>query len=556
MWKENYELWKNANLPTDLQNELLNLTDDQIKDAFYQDISFGTAGLRGVMGVGTNRINEIIIKKITKGFGNYLINNNLNNGVAIAYDNRINSKEYALIAAKVLAAINIKTYIYPELRPTPMLSFAVRHFKASGGIMITASHNPKEYNGFKVYNKDGGQVSLEDSEKIINEIDQIENIFNIDELENNLINWIDLEKIDELYLNKVKEISINQFKDKATILFSPLHGTASTVVPKLMLSQNYNFYDFKPHMTNDGNFSNVKSANPEDHIAYEDMIPYAKEIKADIIALTDPDADRLGVAVKDSSKNYTVLNGNQIAVIILYYLLTQKVKNNIDITNGYVFTSNVTTDLIVKIAKDYNLNVITTLSGFKFIAEQINNIPLNHQYIYGCEESNGNIISPFVRDKDAIQAVYMFAEIASYLKSINLNFIDYLEEIYNKYGYYLEITKSYTFKGIKGKNDMNSIITNLRKNGLEIQNTKLLTIEDNLKKSIFNFKTKTVTESNLPQADVLKYRYVNDSWIIVRPSGTEPKLKIYFSVKSNSYLKAKEQLNYLVQYINDKLNLK
>ncbi|HHX78801.1 MAG TPA: phospho-sugar mutase [Acholeplasmataceae bacterium] len=554
MWNKNYEIWKNAQLPKNLHNELENLEDEEIKDAFYQDISFGTAGLRGIMGVGTNRINEIIIKKITKGFGNYLINNNLTGGVAIAYDNRINSKEFAFIAARVLAALNIKTYIYPELRPTPMLSFAVRHFKTSGGIMITASHNPKEYNGYKVYNKHGGQVGLEDSEKIIKEISLIDDIFNIDEIDNDLINLIDLEEIDTIYLNKVKGITINNFKSKATILFSPLHGTAGTVVPKLMKEDNYDFHAYEPHMIFDGNFPNIKSANPEEKIAYDDLIAYAKEINADIITLTDPDADRLGVAVK-SNDSYEILNGNQTAVIILYYLLTQKVKNNIDIENGYVFTSNVTSDLIIDIAKDYNLNVVVTLSGFKFIAEAITEIPNNYPYIYGCEESNGNIISDFVRDKDAVQAVYMFAEIASFLKNNNLNFIDYLEEIYSKYGYYLELTKSYTFKGIKGKHAMNSILMNLRKNALEIPFANLIDIEDNLKQSIYDLKTKSIKASSLPKADVLKYRYDDNSWIIVRPSGTEPKLKIYFSVKGNSLNDSRVKLYRIIKFIDNKLSL-
>lgn len=554
MWKDKLEVWKNAELPKHLKDELNNLSTSELKDAFYQDISFGTAGLRGLMGVGTNRINEIVVRKITKGFGNYLLKNSLNDGVAIAYDNRINSKEFAYTAAKVLAAMNIKSYIYPELRPTPMLSFAVRHFKTSGGIMITASHNPKEYNGYKVYNNEGGQVATLDSEKIIAEINLIDDMFNIEEIDNELINWIDLATIDKIYLDLVKEIKINDFKDKATILFSPLHGTASTVIPRLLKEDNYNYYSFEPHMVNDGNFPNTKSANPEEFIAYEDLIPYAKEINADIIALTDPDADRLGVAVRDND-TYKVLNGDQTAAVILYYLLTEKVKNNIDITNGYVFTSNVTTDLIIEIAKAFNLNVVVTLSGFKFIAEAITKIPEDSKYIYGCEESNGNIISNFVRDKDAVQAVYMFAEIASYLKNKDSNFIEYLNEIYEKYGYYLEKTNSYTFKGITGKNEMNSLLTNLRKNALEIPGLKLIEIEDNLKETVYNFKNKTANDSKLPKADVIKFTYDDGSWVIVRPSGTEPKLKVYFSVKGNSNEDALNQLNYLIDNVNKVLKI-
>lgn len=555
MWKENYDTWKNANLPNSLKNELNNLNESEIKDAFYENISFGTAGLRGLMGVGTNRINEIVIKKITKGLGNYLLKNNLLNGVAIAYDNRINSKEFAYLSARVLASLGIKTYLYPELRPTPMLSFAVRHFNASGGIMITASHNPKEYNGYKVYNKHGGQVGLIDSEMIIKEIALIEDIFNIDEVDNELINIIDLDEMDKIYLDEVKKIMINNYNEKAIILFSPLHGTAGPVIPTLLEKAGYKTYSYKPHMINDGTFPNTKSANPEEHIAYSELIPYANEINADIIALTDPDADRLGVAVRDNSNEFRVLTGNQLAVVILYYLVTQKTVNNISIENGYVFTSNVTTDLIKVIADAYNLKTVVTLSGFKFIAEAINEIPEGGKYIYGCEESNGNIIAPFVRDKDAVQAVYMFAEIASFLKSINSNFVLYLDEIYEKFGFYLEKTNSYAFQGIEGRDKMNTILTNLREKGLTLSNSKLVEVEDNLLGTIKNFETNEVIDSLLPKSNVLKYTYDDNSWVIVRPSGTEPKLKVYFSIKGNSNEEAISLLESRINEVNKILNL-
>src|SRR5690554_5620985 len=428
MFLENLKKWQNANLKANLRTELNNLDEQQLKEAFYKDIDFGTAGLRGLMGVGTNRINEYVVKRSTKGFANYLNKNFKNPSVAISYDNRINSKEFAFSAAKVLAANNIKVYITPELRPTPFLSFLIRHFNASGGIMITASHNPKEYNGYKVYEPYGGQLNLANSEAVIKEISLIDDLFSIEEVDNKLIEWVNLEALDEIYLNKVKSIKLRNYEVKSTILYSPLHGTGATLMPKLFEGLNYNFYTFKPHMTPDGNFTNTKSANPEERVAYLEAISYAKEINADIIVLTDPDADRIGVAIKDAG-DYKVINGNQIASLTLAYILEQTKK----VKNDYVFMSNVTSSLVETLAKANNLNVVKTLPGFKFIAEEINKLTESDTYVFGCEESNGNIISPFVRDKDAIQATLMFAEMASFAKSQNITLLDYLNTLYETY---------------------------------------------------------------------------------------------------------------------------
>lgn len=542
---KNYELWKNAKLPNHLKTELHSLNEEQIYDAFYQDLSFGTAGLRGLIGVGTNRINEIVVRKITLGYANYLNKNYENPSIAIAYDNRLYSKEFAFTAAKVLAANNIKSFIFPELRPTPMLSYLTRYYNTSGGIMITASHNPKEYNGYKVYENYGGQLNLENSEKVIKEIDLIEDIFNIEEIDNDLINWVDLKEFDELYLNEVKKIVLNDFKDKATILYSPLHGTGGTVIPKLLTDLNYNYYSFEPHLIPDSNFSNTKSANPEEEIAYQDPIVYAKEINADIIVLTDPDADRIGVAVKDDSNEYVVLTGNQVAAITLYYIL----ENRKDVKNGYVFMSTVTTDLIEVMAKDYNLNVVKTLPGFKFIAEQIDLMPEDATYIFGCEESNGSIINEFVRDKDAVQGTLMLAEIASYTKSQNKTILDYFDEVYQKYNYYMEKTISYTFSGSQGKTKMDNLMTHLRNNKISFDDSKLVLIEDNLTRKIFNLETNEETNSLLPKSNVLKFLFDDNSWVMARPSGTEPKLKIYYSVDNKDKNLAENKLNLLINTV-------
>lgn len=547
---KNYEIWKNANLPENLKNELNSLTQDEIFDAFYKELSFGTAGLRGLIGVGTNRINEVVVKKITKGYANYLNKNFKNPSIAISYDNRLFSKEFAYTAAKVLAANNIKTYIFNELRPTPMLSFLTRYYNCSGGIMITASHNPKEYNGYKLYESYGGQLNLENSEKVSQEITKINDIFNIEEAENHLINWVDVDEFDNIYLKEVKAISLNDFEDKATILYSPLHGTGGKVISKMFNTLGYNYYSYEPHMNPDPYFSNTKSANPEEIVAYNDPITYAKEINADIIILTDPDADRIGVAVKNDKNEYEVLNGNQVAVVTLKYILD----NLVDIKNGYVFMSNVTTDLVKVIAESYNLKVVETLPGFKNIAEQIDLMPKGSTYVFGCEESNGSIVKEFVRDKDAVQGALMLAELASYTKQNGLTILDYLEDIYKEYNYFIEKTISYDFKGAEGQQKMNEVMDYLRNNKINFNNIELLAFEDYYNKTIIDFKNNKKSETKLPKSNILKFNFKNNIWIIARPSGTEPKLKIYYSVNNPKKDVAKEVFNILVNNFEQILN--
>lgn len=546
MYKENLKEWKNANLPNDLKLELESLNEHELQDAFYRNLNFGTGGLRGIMGVGTNRINEFTIKKSTQGYANYLNSKFKNPSVAISYDNRNQSDKFALIAAKVLAANNIKVYITPKLRPTPFLSYLIRYFNTNGGIMITASHNPKEYNGYKVYEPYGGQLNLESSEKVIAEINKITNIFNIKEIENELINWVNLEKMDEIYLNEVKKISFNTFNNPATVIYSPLHGTGGTLIPKLLKSLNYNYYSYEPHMVNDGNFPNTKSANPEDKVAYIDAIEFAKKVDGDIIILTDPDADRIGAAVKHNN-DYIILNGNQLAIVTLSYLLD----NLKDIKNGHVFMSNVTSSLIETLAIDYNLKVVKTLPGFKFIAEEMTKLTKDETYVFGCEESNGNIISPIVYDKDAVQATLMLAELASFVKANNLSLVDYLNNIYKKYGYYYEETLSFEFKGLEGTKQMENLMTYLRENKVIVPNNDILVFTDVLNKKIYNLKDNTTIVSTLEPQNILRFEYTDESWLMARPSGTEPKLKVYFSVKGNSLEDSKQKIKKLQNIIND-----
>ncbi len=520
-----YEEWLNE--PSILKSEketLLNLNDSEKEEAFFDDVSFGTGGIRGILGLGTNRINVYIIRKVTLGLANYLIKNNKLNGVAISYDNRYNSYMFAFESAKVLAAKGIKSYLFNELRPTPMLSYAVRHYKASAGIMITASHNPKNYNGYKVYNETGAQLNVMEANLVINEIENIKSPFNIKTLKNDLILNID-ESFDDLYLKEVESISLLNEPKVIKIVYSPLHGTGGTVIPKLLKKNNYDVNPLLSQMIADPSFSNTKSSNPEDQSAYEKSISYAKEIDADIIFLTDPDADRLGVCLKHNGE-YITITGNQTASLMLYYILSVKKQ-----PKGFVYTTIVTTNLLKDIANSYNQKIGETLTGFKFIGEQADLIEGKDNYIFGCEESYGSLVKDFVRDKDAVQAVYLLSEMANYLKLQNKTLIDYLNEVYDKYGYYADKTTSFNFEGISGLNKIKDIMNYFRNNEINFKHFKLINKIDYINgyENPYNI--------TLPPSDVIKYES-EDGFIILRPSGTEPKLKIYYLHKAQSLSEA------------------
>ena len=538
-YKENYNLWKNyKDLDQSLKQELDTLDEKQIEEAFYQDLTFGTGGLRGIMGVGTNRVNIYTIRKATLGFARYLLKHNLTDGVAISYDNRKDSKKFAKEAAKVLAANGIKSYLFNALRPTPMLSFAVRYFKASGGIMITASHNPKQYNGYKAYDQTGAQVNPKTADLIIEEINNIKNPFDIDTVENDLIHSVD-ETFDDIYLNAIKDIKINDEIKKVKIVYSPLHGTGGPIIPQFLMDQGYEVHPYTPQMIVDPNFSNTKSSNPEDHEAYEQTIAFAKDIDADIVMVTDPDADRLGIAVKHEG-TYELITGNQTASVELYYLLTQRKKYNLLPPNGHVYTTNVTTKLIEVIARSFELDVITTLTGFKFIGEKAEMYQETNPYIFGCEESYGSLISDVVRDKDAVQAVYMLAEIANHLKLQGKTIMDYLNEIYDTYGAYYEYTHSISLKGIEGSKKIQEIMSFFRENPPRLDDKHLLGYDD-VQKSI-RVEDGIKSHLDLPKSNVLKYIFEDDTWIVFRPSGTEPKIKIYYGTKQKTLEEAKAYL--------------
>ncbi len=545
-YKENYNLWKNnKDLDKTLKDELNSLNEKQIEDAFYKDLSFGTGGLRGIMGVGTNRVNIYTIRKATLGFANYLIKNNLNDGVAISYDNRKDSKRFAKEAAMVLAAKHIKSFLFNNLRPTPMLSFAVRHFNASGGIMLTASHNPKEYNGYKAYDQTGSQVNIENANAIIDEINAIDQPFNIEAVDNEYISYID-ETFDDIYLDAIKHISINDEQKRVKIVYSPLHGAGGPIVPQFLTDEGYDIYPYQPQMIADPNFTDTKSSNPEDADAYINSIKYAKEIDADIVMVTDPDGDRLGIAVKHNV-DYELLTGNQTASIELFYILENRKKFNLLPPNGHVYTTNVTTKLIEVIARDFELDVITTLTGFKFIGEKAEIYKETNPYIFGCEESYGSLISDVVRDKDAVQAVYLLAEIANHLKLKGLTIVDYLNSIYQKYGAFYEYTHSIMLKGIEGSKQIDLIMSHFRDNPPKLEGKFLIGYDDILKGIRVEDGIKSKIE--LPKSDVLKYIFEDDTWIVFRPSGTEPKIKIYYGTKQNTLSEAKSYLQEINQSI-------
>lgn len=529
-YQDNYKIWLNESALSEEEKQILLSMDEKEKEeSFYQELSFGTGGIRGILGLGPNRINKYTIQRVTLGFANYLKSEHKLNGVAISYDNRYGSYEFAYEAAKVLAFNGIKSYIYKALRPTPMLSYLVRHFKTSAGIMLTASHNPKEYNGFKAYNDTGAQLSTDESNKVIEEISKIASPFHIGTLDNDLIHWIG-DEIDDIYLNEVEKIAVRHDEKDLKIVYSPLHGTGGTVIPKLLDKTGYTVYSEPNQMKVDPEFSHTKSSNPEDHIAYEKTIELARKKDADVIFVTDPDADRLGVAYK-LNDDYHILNGNQTASMMLYYILSEKKQ-----PSGIVYTTVVSSHLLKDIARKYNQKVGETLTGFKFIGEQAEKNQGKLPYIFGCEESYGSLVSDFVRDKDAVQAVYLLAEILNTLKSRNLTVKDYLDEIYHIFGYYLEDTINLTLKGIEGSKRIIQITDYVRLHGIKIDGFEVK------KKIDFSKGMVHPHDIVLPPSNVLKFES-DQGFIIFRPSGTEPKLKIYISVKTTSHAASKQKIS-------------
>ena len=550
-YQENYQKWLDfADLPDYLRQDLENMDEKTKEDAFYTNLEFGTAGMRGLIGAGTNRINIYVVRQATEGLARLIESkggNEKERGVAIAYDSRHFSPEFAFESAAVLAKHGIKSYVFESLRPTPELSFAVRHLNCFAGIMITASHNPAPFNGYKVYGEDGGQMPPHDADALTTYIRAIENPFAVEvadveaEKASGLIEVIG-EAVDAEYLKEVKDVNINptlieEFGKDMKIVYTPLHGTGEMLARRALAQAGFDSVQVvEAQATPDPDFSTVKSPNPESQAAFALAEELGRQVGADVLVATDPDADRVGVEVLQKDGSYLNLSGNQIGAIMAKYILEAHKNAGTLPENAALCKSIVSTDLVTKIAESYGATMFNVLTGFKFIAEKIQEFEEkhNHTYMMGFEESFGYLIKPFVRDKDAIQAVLVVAELAAYYRSRGLTLADGIEEIYKEYGYYAEKTISVTLSGVDGAEQIKEIMAKFRNNAPKEWNATAITVVEDFKAQTATAADGTVTNLTTPPSDVLKYTLADGSWIAVRPSGTEPKIKFYIAVVGES----------------------
>ena len=550
-YQENYQKWLDfAELPDYLRQDLENMDEKTKEDAFYTNLEFGTAGMRGLIGAGTNRINIYVVRQATEGLARLIESkggNEKERGVAIAYDSRHFSPEFAFESAAVLAKYGIKSYVFESLRPTPELSFAVRHLNCFAGIMITASHNPAPFNGYKVYGEDGGQMPPHDADALTTYIRAIDNPFAVEvadveaEKASGLIEIIG-EAVDTEYLKEVKDVNINpalieEFGKDMKIVYTPLHGTGEMLARRALAQAGFDSVQVvEAQATADPDFSTVKSPNPESQAAFALAEELGRQVGADVLVATDPDADRVGVEVLQKDGSYLNLSGNQIGAIMAKYILEAHKNAGTLPENAALCKSIVSTDLVTKIAESYGATMFNVLTGFKFIAEKIQEFEEkhNHTYMMGFEESFGYLIKPFVRDKDAIQAVLVVAELAAYYRSRGLTLADGIEEIYKEYGYYAEKTISVTLSGVDGAEQIKAIMAKFRNNAPKEWNATAITVVEDFKAQTSTAADGTVTALTTPPSDVLKYTLADGSWIAVRPSGTEPKIKFYIAVVGES----------------------
>ena len=550
-YQENFQKWADfADLPDYLRRDLESMDEKTKEDALYTNLEFGTAGMRGLIGAGTNRINIYVVRQATEGLARLIESkggNEKERGVAIAYDSRHFSPEFAFESAAVLAKHGIKSYVFESLRPTPELSFAVRHLNCFAGIMITASHNPAPFNGYKVYGEDGGQMPPHDADALTTYIRAIDNPFAVEvadveaEKASGLIEVIG-EAIDAEYLKEVKDVNINpalieEFGKDMKIVYTPLHGTGEMLARRALAQAGFDSVQVvEAQATPDPDFSTVKSPNPESQAAFALAEELGRQVGADVLVATDPDADRVGVEVLQKDGSYLNLSGNQIGAIMAKYILEAHKNAGTLPENAALCKSIVSTDLVTKIAESYGATMFNVLTGFKFIAEKIQEFEEkhNHTYMMGFEESFGYLIKPFVRDKDAIQAVLVVAELAAYYRSRGLTLADGIEEIYKEYGYYAEKTISVTLSGVDGAEQIKAIMAKFRENGPKEWNATEITVVEDFKAQTSTAADGTVTALTTPPSDVLKYTLADGSWIAVRPSGTEPKIKFYIAVVGES----------------------
>ena len=547
---EKYNSWlTNDYFDESTRKELADLKDDdeEIKERFYKDLDFGTAGLRGVLGAGSNRMNLYTVRKATQGIANYINKKDgQDRGVAIAYDSRRMSPEFANETALCLNANGIKAYVFESLRPVPELSFTVRELGCIAGIVITASHNPPEYNGYKVYWEDGAQITAPIDKEIIAEVNAVEDYASVKTMDIDTAKekglYIPIGKeMDDKYIETVKKYSINPISDSAKnmkIVYTPLHGSGIMLVPRLLKELGFeNVYIVPEQEKPDPGFPTVAYPNPEDKAVYDLALKLAKEVDADVILATDPDADRIGIQVKNSDGEYEIFNGNMIGALVAEYILSQRKEKGILPSNGAVVKTVVSTNLVDKIAEEYGAKLFEVLTGFKYIGEKIKEFEADGSYSYqfGFEESYGCLIGTYARDKDAVAAVMILCEAAAYYKDRGINLIDQMDNIRKKYGYFMEDVMAMTFKGLSGIEKMNEIMADFRNNvPTEFAGYKVLKVRDYLAETITDIETKEVKPSGLPKSNVLYYELTDDAWFAIRPSGTEPKIKFYFGIKGSN----------------------
>lgn len=541
--KEKYNYWlNNEGLDQQSKDMLVSMSDAEIEDSFFKDIEFGTGGIRGVLGIGTNRLNVYNIRRFNYGFGEYLKEKypeQTDRGIVIAYDNRHMSKEFADESAKVLNALGICVYLFKELAPTPQLSFAIRELNALGGIVITASHNPPEYNGYKLYNSHGCQLVPNEAKMVIAKIDALPPALEIklpSTVEQNIV-YLD-DDIDTSYVNMITSLGMQKCVDKANlrVVFSPQHGASNKLLTRLLQESGYDVVIVEEQCAPDPDFSHTKSPNPEDKVAYDLPIQYAIEADADIIVTTDPDADRVGVACKGKDGQFQLISGNQMGALLLDYII----KNKEDMTQVYVVTTTVTSDLGRQVCEKNNVPLYLVHTGFKFIGDLIQTYKEqkpDKEFLFGYEESYGYLISDSVRDKDALQSAYLICEMAAVYKDQGLSMIDKLNEVYDEYGFYIDQLYTFQKQGIQGMESIKRTMRKLRKDGI---------------KSIGGIRISDVQDFSmgvlgLPKADVVKFLLDDQSFVAFRPSGTEPKFKVYCSIKGENNAQASEKLVQIYQ---------
>lgn len=545
-FKQGYDRWlTEEKVDAVLKEELNGLTDEkEIEDRFYKNLEFGTGGLRGKIAAGSNRINVHTVGKATQGLATYLLKHKNNPSIAIAYDSRNMSKEFADTAASVLAANGIKVFLYPSLRPTPMLSFTVRHLETDAGIVITASHNPKIYNGYKVYGSDGGQITDEAAKEILGFIDETDIFDDVRTIglaeaeEKGLLEYI-TEEVDRAYYNQVSTLCIRKelIEEKAAglkIIYTPIHGSGNIPVRTMLKKLGYTQVEVvKEQELPDGNFPTAPYPNPEDKKVFELAIEMAKETEPDLIFGTDPDCDRIGVVVKESASSYKVLTGNQVGILLSDYILNARLEMGLLSDKDTIIKTIVTSDMVKPIADHYGTQVMDVLTGFKYIGEKIKEFrqTKTNNFIFGYEESYGYLAGEFVRDKDAVIASVLIAEMALYYKEKGKNLYEALEDLFKQYGYYKEDLISVEMEGKDGQEKIGAILSGLRENMPTcVDGIKVVKVEDYKCSTRYNCIDHTKEEIFLPKSNVMKFILEDGSWFVVRPSGTEPKMKVYLSV--------------------------